>query len=39
MTIEMSATDVREFAELHLRALEADEVRFNLQIAAITSAT
>ena len=27
-----------EFAELHVPALEADEVRFNLQIAAIASA-
>jgi RimJ/RimL family protein N-acetyltransferase len=31
--------DVREFAQLHLPALEADEVRFNLQISVITAAT
>ena len=30
--------DLGEFAELHVPALEADEVRFNLQIAAIASA-
>jgi hypothetical protein len=30
--------DLRKFAELHVPALEADEVRSNLQIAAMTSA-
>ena len=30
--------NLKEFAELHAPALEADEVRFNLQIAAITAA-
>ena len=30
--------DLRQFAELHVPALEVDEVRFNLQIAAMTSA-
>jgi len=30
--------EVAEFAALHVPALEADEVRFNLQIAAITAA-
>ena len=30
--------DLAEFAEMHVPALEADEVRFNLQIAAIASA-
>jgi RimJ/RimL family protein N-acetyltransferase len=30
--------DLREFAELHVPALEADEIRFNLQIGAMTSA-
>jgi RimJ/RimL family protein N-acetyltransferase len=30
--------DLREFAELHVPALEADEIRFNLQIAAMASA-
>ena len=30
--------DLAEFAALHVPALEADEVRFNLQIAALTSA-
>lgn len=30
--------DVREFAQLHLPALKADEIRFNVQIAMLTSA-
>ena len=30
--------DLAEFAELHVPALEVDEVRFNLQIAALASA-
>jgi hypothetical protein len=30
--------DLGEFVELHVPALEVDEVRFNLQIAAIASA-
>jgi hypothetical protein len=30
--------NLREFAEFHLPALEADEIRFNVQIAVITAA-
>jgi RimJ/RimL family protein N-acetyltransferase len=30
--------DLRDFAQFHLPALEADEVRFNLQIAVLTAA-
>lgn len=30
--------DLREFAQFHLPALEADEIRFNVQIAVLTAA-
>ena len=30
--------DLREFADLHVPALEADEIRFNVQIAILTAA-
>src|SRR5262245_7757983 len=30
--------DLKEFAELHAPALEADEVRFNLQLAVLANA-
>lgn len=33
-----SATDLQGFAQFHLPALEADEIRFNVQIAIITAA-
>jgi RimJ/RimL family protein N-acetyltransferase len=33
-----SATDLRDFARFHLPALEADEIRFNVQIAVVTAA-
>jgi len=32
------AMNLREFAHFHLPALEADEIRFNVQIAALTAA-
>src|SRR5438045_6045604 len=36
--VSVVTSDLPDFVRLHLAALEADEVRFNIQIAVITAA-